>query len=112
MFAFRLFLLLQLVVLSIYTLLVLADQGTGFVEIFLSDIVAMSWPGQFNLDFLCTLLLAGLWVAWRHEFSPVGWVLALCTSTGGVLFLATYLLVESYRVKGDTQALLLGAGRV
>jgi len=29
----------------------------------------MQWPGQFNLDFMCMLLLAGLWVSWRHRFS-------------------------------------------
>jgi hypothetical protein len=33
---------------------------------------AMTWPGQFNFDFLCFLTLSGLWLAWRHHFSLGG----------------------------------------
>jgi hypothetical protein len=72
----------------------------------------MQWPGQFNLDFMCMLLLAGLWVSWRHRFSVGGLLLGLVAVFGGALFLSAYLLVESFRAKGDMRRLLLGAARM
>jgi hypothetical protein len=109
--AFRLLLVVIFVAISGYTLVVIGDHGMGLLAVFFGDMMKLGWPGQFNLDFLCMLALSGLWVAWRHQFSPAGLVLAVVAFFGGALFLSVYLFVESVRVGGDSRALLLGSAR-
>ena len=70
----------------------------------------MAWPGQFNLDFLCFLVLSALWVAWRHQFSPAGLLLAVAAFFGGALFLSAYVLIVS-TAERDMRVLLLGEAR-
>jgi hypothetical protein len=106
------FLVAVFVVIAGYTLVVIANHGLNLLPVFFGDMAKMQWPGQFNLDFMCMLLLAGLWVSWRHRFSVGGVVLGLVAVFGGALFLSAYLLVESFRTKGDIRRLLLGAARV
>jgi hypothetical protein len=72
----------------------------------------MAWPGQFNLDFMFMLILSALWVAWRHQFSGIGILLAVLTLLGGTLFLTTYLLILSWQFNGNMKPVLLGAVRV
>jgi len=110
--AFRTFLAAVFLVIAGYTLVVVAEQGLNLFPVFFGDMTRMQWPGQFNLDFMCLLLLAGLWVSWRHQFSVAGVVLGLVAVFGGALFLSAYLFVESFRTKGDMRRLLLGAGRI
>ena len=86
-------------------------HGMDLVPIFFGDIAKLTWPGQFNLDFLCMLLLSGLFVAHRHRFSPAGIALGLLATVGGSLFLSAYLLVASLRARGDLTVLLLGEAR-
>jgi hypothetical protein len=105
------FLLLFLVVLLVYTAIVIATHGMGLFGVFFGDIGRLGWPGQFNLDFMGFLFLSGAWTAWRHHFSPLGLALGLVAFFGGMGFLTIYLLIESFRVKGDIRALLLGPKR-
>ena len=107
----RLFTAVFLAVLIVYTGIVMANHGFGLVPIFFGDMAAMAWPGQFNLDFMGFLMLSGLWVSWRHEYSLTGWLLTPLALTGGMLFLCIYLLVMSFRVNGDLKALILGEAR-
>jgi len=109
--AFRILLLVILVVLGAYTADVIANHGWGLLAVFFGDIGRMEWPGQFNLDFLFMLTLSATWVAWRHEFSPGGLVLAALAWFGGALFLAVYLLIVSWQASGDARRLLLGDSR-
>ncbi len=81
------------------------------LAVFFGDIGRMEWPGQFNLDFLFMLTLSATWVAWRHEFSPGGLILAALALFGGAMFLAIYLLVVSWQSGGDVRRLLLGNSR-
>ena len=111
MAAFRLLLVGIFALILGYTLSVGAMNGYNLVPIFFADIAAMTWPGQFDLDFSCFLILSGLWVAWRNDFSTAGLLLAPVASFGGVLFLSAYLLILSFQVKGDMAALLLGTRR-
>ena len=108
---FRIFLVTIILVVNIYTAIVIANHGMGLYPIFFGDIADMTWPGQFNLDFLCFLLMCGLWVAWRHAFSVGGLVLVFAAFNLGSPFLAAYLLVESVRNNGDSAAILLGKAR-
>lgn len=111
MTAFRLFLLACLCAIAAYTAVTIAGHGMNLLPVFFGDMAEMGWPGQFNLDFLCFLVLSALWVAWRHHFSAAGLALGLVALFGGMLFLSVYLLVQSYRTQGDVRALLLGEAR-
>jgi len=107
--ALRLLLIVILTTVVTYTIVVVANHGLGLFPIFFGDIAAMGWPGQFNLDFLGFLILAGVWIAWRHRFSAGGIALGCLVPFGGVPYVSLYLLVTSFRVDGDVQALLLGS---
>ena len=109
--ALRLFLVLIFLSVAIYTGIVIANHGWNLLPIFFGDMAAMTWPGQFNFDFMGFLLLSGLWVSWRHQFSPSGIVLGLLAVFGGVLFLSLYLLIGSYYAEGSAKNLLLGNTR-
>jgi hypothetical protein len=107
----RIFLAALLLVLGGYTLVVASRHGWDLLPVFFGDIAALTWNGQFNMDFLGFLLLSGLWVAWRHHFSAAGLGLGLVAVFGGMLFLGTYLLVAGVPARGDLRVLLLGAQR-
>jgi hypothetical protein len=111
MTAFRAALVLLWLAVAGYTAVVVSHHGIDLVSVFLSDFRAMGWPGQFDLDFLGMLLLSGLWVAWRHDFSARGLGLGLLATVGGILFLAAYLLVLSLQANGRMKDVLLGARR-
>ena len=111
MTAFRILLVVLWTIIVVYTGVVIANHGWGLLEIFFGDMAAMGWPGQFNLDFLSLLTLSALWVAWRHQFSRGGLVLALLAFFGGGLFLTTYLFLVSATAKGDMREVLLGKTR-
>lgn len=105
---FRLFLLACLVAIVGYTSVTIANHGWNLLPIFFGDMAAMGWPGQFNLDFFCFLLLSGLWVAWRGGFKPPALALGVVAVFGGMLFLSIYLLVLLSRSGGDIRRVLLG----
>jgi len=108
---FRLFLLTCLIAIASYTSVTIAGHGWNLLPVFFRDMAEMGWPGQFNLDFMSFLALSAIWVAWRHQFNAAGLVLGLVAFFGGMLFLSIYLLIHSFRTKGDIRALLLGKGR-
>ena len=109
--AFRIFLAILLIVIAVYTTIVVSNHGLGLLTVFFGDMAKMAWPGQFNLDFMCFLALSALWLAWRHQFTPAGWLLGFVGLFGGTLFLSAYLLIMSFKVNGDMKALLLGEAR-
>lgn len=108
---FRLFLATFLLILLGYTAVVIAEHGLDLLPVFFGDMAQMTWPGQFNLDFFGFLLLSGLWVAWRHQFSPSGLALAVLAALGGMGFLCIYLLAVSAQTRGDIKTMLLGPRR-
>jgi hypothetical protein len=108
---FRLFLAICIVTIVGYTGVTVANHGLNLIPIFFGDIAKMGWPGQFNLDFYSFLLLTGLWVAWRHHFSAGGILLGAVATLFGMPFLATYLLIASFKTDGDIKAMLLGEAR-
>jgi len=110
--AFRTLLVIMIIWIIGVTGIVAFNHGWNLIPIFFGDMVSLTWPGQFNADFMCFLLLSGLWVAWRNQFSPMGLVLLPIAIFFGIMFLAPYLLVVSYQVNGDIKKLLLGTARV
>ena len=109
--ALRFLLLLLAVAIIPYTFYTITQEGLTLFSVFFGDLKSLSWSGQFNLDFLTYLILSSLWVAWRHGFSGQGLMLALCASVLGMCFLAPYLLITSFNVKGNIIHLLLGTER-
>jgi hypothetical protein len=109
--AFRILLGLMFGVVLAYTGVVGARHGWDLFPVFFGDMAAFNWPGQFNLDFTCLLVLAGLWLAWRNHFSPAGCALGVLGAVGGVLVLAPYVLFASIQAHGDVSVLLLGKAR-
>ena len=109
MLFFRLFLMAAFLIIGIYTAFTVVEHGFSLLPAFFGQIAVVDWQGQFNTDFMMFLVLSGIWIAWRHGFSPLGIFLGVAGGVfGGMFFLSAYLLLESYRVKGDVHALLLG----
>lgn len=111
MTSFRVFLAAFALLLTGYTAVTVSRHGFGLLPVFFGDMAEMGWPGQFNFDFMGYLALSAIWVAWRHGFRVAGLALGACAFFGGMLFLSVYLLIESYRTRGDIAALLLGPER-
>ncbi len=109
--AFRILLMVIIIGIIIFTGVVIYNHGWNLLPVFFGDMAAMTWAGQFNFDFMCFLALSGLWLAWRHHFSPGGLALGVLGFFGGMMFLAPYLLIASYKAKGDMNILLLGKAR-
>lgn len=108
---FRLYLVVALASLTVYTLVVGSEHGWNLLPIFFANIADMSWPGQFNFDFMTFLGLSGIWVAWRHQFSGFGLFLGLIAIFGGMMFLSCYLLYISSQTGGDIRVIMLGKTR-
>jgi hypothetical protein len=111
MILFRTLLVVIFLAIVGYTAIVVNNHGMGLLPVFFGDMAEMAWPGQFNLDFMCFLLLSAVWVSWRHEFSAVGLLLGLTAFFGGALFLSIYLFIQSFMVEGNVRVLLLGPNR-
>lgn len=109
--AFRALLIVLCLTIACYTGVVIANHGINLLPIFFGDMATLTWPGQFNLDFMCMLTLSGLWVSWRHHFSASGLALGLLAFFLGASFLTIYLLILSYQAKGNMKELLLGKVR-
>ena len=111
MLLFRLILIAMIVIILVYTGLVGVVHGWDLLNVFFHDIAAMKWPGQFNVDFSGFLLLSALWTMWRNNFSPLGFALGIVAFFGGIMFLAPYLLILSFKTGGDMREILLGRER-
>jgi len=109
--AFRILLAIMITGILGYTGIVGVNHGWNLFPVFFGDMAAMTWPGQFNFDFTCFLTLSGLWLAWRHHFSPGGLALGVLGLVGGIMVLAPYLFFASFSAKGDMKELLLGKVR-
>ena len=108
---FRLLLIAIIAILSLYTVVVISQQGVDFLTPFYADIAKMGWPGQFNMDFHAFLILGSIWLMWRHHFSGAGILLGLLVFPLGAPYLCSYLLVASFKANGDAKTLLLGIER-
>lgn len=97
-----------LLTIAVYTLVVIYNNGLYFVPVYISDLIALNWSGQFNLDLATYLILSALWVAWRHQFSAAGIALALIALVAGMIFFAGYVLIAIRNADGDFKRLLLG----
>ncbi|MEO1652704.1 MAG: hypothetical protein AAFU64_04090, partial [Bacteroidota bacterium] len=107
MTGFRILLIIFILGIFSYTSVTIYHFGLNLFAVFFGDMGAMTWAGQFNLDFLSFLLLAGLWVAWRNDFSAFGVIFGLLVCLGGMPLLASYLLYLSFQEKGNIHKILV-----
>ena len=110
MFVLRLVLVVHLALLTAYTAIVIGNHGWDLMPVFFGDMAALTWPGQFNLDFSGFLMVSALWTAWRNSFSPLGLLLAVVAFFGGMMFLSAYVLILSLNALG-IEDILLGSAR-
>lgn len=82
----------------LYTIAVGLRHGFNFAPIFFRDVLALNWSGQFNVDFSFHLVLSGLWLAWRHQFSGKGIALGMFALVGGIHVLTGFLFIKSFQV--------------
>lgn len=105
---FRYVLIAMTVLIIVLTVAAIADGGFNLITPFFEPILALSWQGQFNFDFICYLILSGIWMAWRSGFTGSGIALGLLAPPLGILFFAPYLLYLISKTNGDPRRLLLG----
>lgn len=105
---FKSVLLLQTVALVVYTAFAVKHEGWNLFSIFTDNLKALSWNGQFNLDFSCYLLLSGIWILWRHKFSPSSFLIAVVAAVVGFIAFAPYVLYLLAQEKGDMKKVLVG----
>lgn len=109
--AFQILLAIFIIGIFSYTGIAGFNHGWNLFPIFFGDIMAMTWPGQFNFDFSCFLVLSGLWLSWRNNFTIGGLALGLLGIVGGIMLLAPYLLYVTFESKGDLKVFFLGKKR-
>lgn len=101
-------LITQTITVGLLTVIAFKNEGTNLFSIFIANIQAMNWNGQFNLDFSSYLILSGLWIAWRSKFSTSSIIFAILSAILGIIVFAPYLLYLLKKENGDLKKLLIG----
>ena len=104
----RMSLCLFTVIIFAVTFGAIADSGLNWPRVFLGDLFAINWRSQFNADLVIHLALVGAWVAWREGFSLKGSIYGIFCVIWGGMFTFPYVLLASYRAKGDLRLIFLG----
>lgn len=105
---FRSYIIAVFLIVSAYTGIVVFDYGINLFPHFFGDMMALTWAGQFNLDFMFMLSFSALWVLWRNQFSPQGIGLAVLAFFFGAPFLCLYLTYLLAKTKGSMVRTLIG----
>jgi hypothetical protein len=105
---FKLLLAIQAIALLVYSYFAFNNEGANLMQIFFSNVMALSWNGQFNLDFLCYLTLSGLWIMWRNRFSTSSVFMGILAMIMGIIVFAPYILYLLNKENGDLKRLLIG----
>ena len=105
---FRTLLIALTAIMILMTIAAVATEGLNLITPYLSPILALTWQGQFNVDFACYLVLSGVWMAWRGGFTSSSITLGVLAPVLGMLFFAPYLIYQIGRAEGDPKKLLLG----
>lgn len=104
----KILLAIQAITLFVYTLFCFQREGADLLSVFVNNIAALGWNGQFNLDFSCYLVLSGLWIVWRNNFSLKSFFIAIAASIVGIMVFAPYFLFLLIKEKGDLEKTLIG----
>lgn len=101
-------LIAQTIAILCYTFFSFQTEGANLFQVFVANMTALNWSGQFNLDFSCYLTLSGLWIMWRNQFNVTSILLGIITMILGIMLFAPYLLYLLTIEKGDIKKVIIG----
>jgi hypothetical protein len=101
-------LITQTITILCYTFFSFQREGANLFQIFVANITALNWSGQFNLDFSCYLTLSGLWIMWRNKFNSNSILFGIVAMILGIMAFAPYLLYLLTIEKGDLKKVVIG----
>ena len=104
----RIFIALLLAVIVEHTIYTGFTHGWDFLTPFQDGLFSLTWQGQFYLDFLCYLMLSGLWVAWRGGFTAASIALGVSAGIMGFVVFGALFLIYTVQSRGNLTAVLLG----
>jgi hypothetical protein len=107
MVLFRIVLLALWVILWGLTIRASMLLGVAASSVYLSDF-HQPWRAMLNSDFAVHLLMAGLWILYRERSALTGILCAIGAVLLGMPFTLMYLVVTTFREKGDMRRVLLG----
>lgn len=96
---------LWLLNLTIHAGLTLGWDKAG--DFFFGDMLH-PWRAQFNTDFFIVLLLIAAWMFWHARSRALGVLFEVTSVMFGGLFTLAYVLIQSFRLKGNMEVVLLG----
>jgi|688.fasta_scaffold1852417_1 hypothetical protein len=105
---FKTLLIVQTIGLLTYTFLVFQKEGADLFSVFTNNLLSLNWSGQFNLDFMCYLILSGFWIIWRNKYSSKSIPLGLAAMVLGIVLFAPYILWLTNKENGDLKRVLIG----
>jgi hypothetical protein len=105
---FKTLLIIQTIGLLTYTFVAFQNEGADLFSVFVYNTKALTWSGQFNLDFLSYLTLSGLWIMWRNKFTFKSILLGTSAMVLGIIFFAPYLLWLTNNENGDLKRVFIG----
>lgn len=106
---FRICLAAAWVLIMSVTLYAIYQVGINWPAIYFGDLVGHPWRSQFNTDFLIYLLLTSTWMYWREASKTRGLFYGFLNIFLGGMFGFMYLLLATYKTKGNISAILLGS---
>jgi hypothetical protein len=90
--------------LTVRATMLLGVAGSG---IFVSDF-DQPWRAMINTDFTVHILLVVLWILYRERSIAVGILCVIGELVLGMPFTLLYIVVTTYRERGDLRRVLLG----
>jgi hypothetical protein len=105
---FKTLLIGQTIGLITYTFFAFQNEGANLFRVFINNLISLTWSGQFNLDFLCYLMLSGLWIMWRNKFTVKSIILGSIAMVLGIVLFAPYLLWLTNKENGNLKRVLIG----
>lgn len=101
-------LVLQTLIVLAYTGYVIAREGLIFLEVAQTNLLSLTWNGQFTLDFSCYLVLSGIWIMWRSQYNSSAILIGIMAMILGIIVFAPYCLFLLLKEKSNIRKVLLG----
>lgn len=104
----RIFLIVSTAMIYVLTVAAIVNQGWLWPVVAFHDLIALNWRSQFDFDFVVYLVLSSSWVVWREGGTLKAYFYGFLNIFLGGMFGFPYLLLATYRTKGDVKRILLG----
>lgn len=111
MIILRILLVVSTIIIYAVTAAAIINQGWNWPAVAASDLLALGWRSQFDSDFLVHLIILASWITWREGADLKAYVFGFLSIVMGGMFSFPYLLLATYKARGNVKALLLGEGR-